>query len=94
MMWLSVGDVKILRSRMIVLMDAIIPDKPPGPPPKTGLHRYVFLLLEGVNTNLTAPEDRQHWGTGKVGHGVRNWAKKERLEVVGGNFFYEKNKKQ
>jgi hypothetical protein len=54
----------------------------------------VFLLLEGNNTNLTAPEDRQHWGTGKKRHGVRDWAKTEGLEVIGANFFIEKNKKQ
>jgi len=67
--------------------------KPPGPPAKTGYHRYVFLLLEGDNTNLTAPEDRQHWGTGKERHGVRDWAKKEGLKVIGANYFIEKNKK-
>jgi phosphatidylethanolamine-binding protein len=69
-------------------------DKPPGPPAKTGYHRYVFLLLEGDNSNLTAPEDRQHWGTGKKRHGVRDWAKQEGLEVIGANYFIEKNKKQ
>jgi len=68
--------------------------KPPGPPAKTGYHRYVFLLLEGDNTNLTAPEDRQHWGTGKERHGVRDWAEKEGLKVIGANYFIEKNKKQ
>jgi len=72
----------------------VIEYKPPGPPPKTGYHRYVFLLLEGDNTNLTAPEDRQHWGTGKERHGARDWAEKEGLEIVGANFFYEKNKEQ
>jgi phosphatidylethanolamine-binding protein len=69
-------------------------DKPPGPPPKTGYHRYVFLLLQGDNTNLTAPKDRKNWGTGKERHGVRDWAKKEGLEVIGANFFISKNKKQ
>lgn len=69
-------------------------DKPPGPPPKTGYHRYIFILLEGETTNLTAPDDRQHWGTGKQGHGVRDWAKKEGLKVIGANYFIEKNKKQ
>jgi hypothetical protein len=54
----------------------------------------VFLLLEGDNTNITAPDDRQHWGFGKKGHGVRDWAEKEGLEVIGANFFYAKNKKQ
>lgn len=69
-------------------------DKPPAPPPRTGYHRYVFLLLEGDNSNLTAPSQRQHWGTGMEGHGVRDWARNERLEVVGANFFYERHRKQ
>jgi hypothetical protein len=43
---------------------------------------------------LTAPEDRQHWGTGMERHGVRDWAKKERLKVIGANYFIEKNKMQ
>ncbi|TAQ83864.1 hypothetical protein B7494_g7811 [Chlorociboria aeruginascens] len=72
----------------------VVQYKPPGPPEKTGYHRYVFLLLEGDNSNLTVPEDRQHWGTGKEGHGVRDWAQKEGLKVIGANFFYGRNKKQ
>jgi phosphatidylethanolamine-binding protein (PEBP) family uncharacterized protein len=79
---------------LICITDYLYIDKPPGPPPKTGYHRYVFLLLEGDNSNLTAPEDRQHWGTGKERHGVRDWAKREGLEVIGANYFVEKNKKQ
>lgn len=65
-------------------------DKAPGPPAGTGYHRYVFILLEGSNTNLTLPDTRQHWGTGKEGHGIRDWAKREGLVVVGGNYFKEK----
>jgi len=72
----------------------LIKYKPPGPPAGTGYHRYVFLVLEGPNLNLTLPEDRQHWGMGKAGNGVREWAKKEGLKVIGANFFLEKNKKQ
>ncbi|KAF4629574.1 hypothetical protein G7Y89_g8570 [Cudoniella acicularis] len=68
--------------------------KPPGPPPKTGYHRYVFVLLQGDIANLTAPSKRYHWGTGKDRHGVRNWAKEQGLEVIGANYFIEKNKKQ
>lgn len=64
--------------------------KPPSPPKETGFHRYVFVLLEGDNTNLTAPSDRQHWGTGKERHGVRDWAEQEGLQVVGANFFEER----
>lgn len=39
---------------------------PPSPPPKTGLHRYVFVLLmpklgySGDSPNV--PKDRPHWG--------------------------------
>ncbi|TVY78184.1 Carboxypeptidase Y inhibitor [Lachnellula suecica] len=64
--------------------------KAPGPPEGTGYHRYVFVLLEGDNTNLTVPSDRQHWGTGKKGHGVRDWAEGQGLEVIGANYFIEK----
>jgi hypothetical protein len=31
---------------------------------------------------------------GEPGHGVRDWAKKEGLQVIGANYFIEKNKKQ
>jgi len=72
----------------------VVEYKPPAPPKKTGPHRYVFVLLEGDNTNLTAPSERSHWGTGKARHGLRDWAKQEGLKVVGANFFYAKNKKQ
>jgi len=51
-------------------------------------------LLEGKNGNLNAPDDRQHWGAGKPGHGVRDWAKAENLKVIGGNFFFEENLEQ
>lgn len=67
---------------------------PPGPPPKTGRHRYVFVLLEGPTENLIAPNDRPHWGYGKIRHGVRDWAEENDLEVVGANFFYAANEKQ
>ena len=68
---------------------------PPGPPPKTGKHRYVFVLLEGPHgQELSSPKDRKHWGYGKVRHGVRDWAKENGLEVVGVNFFYAQDKKQ
>ena len=61
---------------------------PPAPPKGTGRHRYVFVLLKGNSTKTpNSPEDRPHWGYGKVRHGVRDWAKENDLEVVGANFF-------
>lgn len=66
----------------------IMPYKAPGPPPKTGKHRYVFLLFAPANgttdpLHLTKPGDRKHWGTGEERHGVRDWAKENGLEPVG-----------
>lgn len=66
----------------------IMPYKPPGPPPKTGKHRYVFLIFAAANgttdtLDLTKPKDRQHWGTGKERHGVRDWAHENGLLPVG-----------
>jgi len=67
---------------------------PPSPPPKTGPHRYIFVLLEGDTTDIKAPADRPHWGYGKKRHGVRDWADENGLTVVGANFFFAQNKKQ
>jgi phosphatidylethanolamine-binding protein (PEBP) family uncharacterized protein len=66
----------------------IMPWKPPGPPPKTGKHRYVFLVFAPANgttkkLQLSKPSDRQHWGTGKERHGVRDWAEDNGLAPVG-----------
>lgn len=80
-------------------LEDIMPWKAPGPPPKTGKHRYIFLLFAPTNgttdrLNLTKPEDRQHWGTGKERHGVRDWAINNGLAPVAANFFYAQNEEQ
>jgi len=76
----------------------IVEYSPPAPPPKTGKHRYVLLAFEPANGkssgNLTTPGDRKQWGTGKVRHGVRQWAEKNNLIPVGANFFYSQNDEQ
>lgn len=85
-----------------VTLDIIVSKKgelmeylPPAPPPKTGKHRYVFVLLEGrQGQDLSPPKDRKHWGYEKPRHGVRDWAKENALKVVGANFFYAQNEKQ
>ncbi|TKA31799.1 hypothetical protein B0A50_01878 [Salinomyces thailandicus] len=78
---------------------AIMPYKPPGPPPKTGKHRYVFVLLAPSNRtteplDLTLPGNRQYWGYGKKGEGVRRWAGENGLFVIGANFVYAQNAEQ
>ncbi|MCJ1263149.1 hypothetical protein MMC22_003019 [Lobaria immixta] len=71
---------------------------PPSPPPNTGSHRYVFVLLaskvKNGHLNITKPVDRPHWGYGKVGKGVRTWAEENELTVLGANFFYAKSEEQ
>ena len=69
-------------------VEEIMPYLPPTPPPKTGYHRYVFVLLapgtgEDTQGELTKPKERPHWGYGKVGAGVREWADENGLVVVG-----------
>lgn len=44
-------------------MGELVEYLPPTPPPKTGKHRYVFVLLEGQEGQaLSPPKDRKHWG--------------------------------
>jgi phosphatidylethanolamine-binding protein (PEBP) family uncharacterized protein len=79
--------------------DNVMPYKAPGPPPKTGKHRYVFLVFAPKNGTsetlyLSKPKERQHWGFGEEGKGVRDWAAENELVSVGAQFVYAKNEKQ
>ncbi|QPG73969.1 hypothetical protein FOA43_001285 [Brettanomyces nanus] len=67
----------------------------PGCPPKTGKHRYVFLLYKqksGVVPKV--PEGRRNWGTGVPGYGAAEYAEKWGLTLYGVNFFYARNEIQ
>ena len=80
-------------------LDDVVEYKPPGPPPKTGKHRYVFLVFAPRNgttepLQLSRPESRRHWGTGREGGGVREWAGENGLVPVAANFIYSQNEKQ
>ncbi|KAL5116263.1 hypothetical protein ACEQ8H_005821 [Pleosporales sp. CAS-2024a] len=80
-------------------LDEVMPYKPPGPPPKTGKHRYVFLVFAPKNgtseaLRLEKPGERRHWGFGEEGKGVREWARSMGLMVVGAEFVYAKNEEQ
>lgn len=56
----------------------------PAPPPKTGKHRYVFLLYKSGNgDHIEGPSDRKRWGNDESREGVRKWAKKYDLELIG-----------
>lgn len=79
--------------------DDILEYKPPGPPPKTGKHRYVFAALAPKNGTadrlyLSTPKERMHWGYGKERSGLRQWAEENGLGIVGANFVYAEDKKQ
>lgn len=76
------------KEETVMDLDDVMEYKPPGPPPKTGKHRYVFLVFAPTNgttlpLNLSKPKDRQHWGTGEERGGVRDWAKENELVPVG-----------
>lgn len=57
----------------------------PAPPEKTGKHRYVFLLFRNPSSGkkLEGPSDRKRWGHDESRKGVRQWADKYGLELVG-----------
>ncbi|KAI9798857.1 MAG: hypothetical protein M1833_004360 [Piccolia ochrophora] len=79
-------------------LDELVEYMAPAPPPKTGPHRYVFLLFASESgksgSDLSKPEGRKRWGTGEKGYGVREWAKENNLAPVGGNYFKVENSKQ
>lgn len=63
----------------------------PAPPPKSGKHRYVFLLFkQDPSATYEEPKGRPNWGTGVPSSGVRDWIKKvaPNLKLLGVNFFY------
>jgi phosphatidylethanolamine-binding protein len=78
------GDSRSVKKRMIDVM----PFKPPGPPPRTGKHRYVFVALVPKNgttdeLDLRKPGDRQHWGFKHERDGLRMWAEEMGLKAIG-----------
>lgn len=82
--WIATNITDLSAQSIIASQAAeLIEYAPPAPPPKTGKHRYVFVLLAGQGTNLTKPAERPHWGYGKVRHGVRDWAAENDLVVLG-----------
>jgi phosphatidylethanolamine-binding protein (PEBP) family uncharacterized protein len=74
----------------------LLPYTGPAPPPKTGKHRYVFILYkEGSQAPKGLPsQNRANWGTGIPGSGARDWARKQALLPVAINFFYAQNPDQ
>lgn len=81
----------------------LVPYMGPGPPPKTGLHRYVFLLYKQLGgdcpgakgyAKLVESHERACWGTGVPSSGADEYAKANNLELYAVNFFYAKNAEQ
>lgn len=71
-------------------LDELMPYYPPGPPEKTGKHRYVLFVFAPANgttdpLDLGKPEDRRHWGYEYEGErvGVRRWSLENGLIPVG-----------
>jgi phosphatidylethanolamine-binding protein len=68
----------------------------PAPPPKTGKHRYVFLLYKqkpGVTPKIFDGE-RPTWGSGVPGSGAKEWAAKNQLTLLAANFYLAQNTEQ
>lgn len=71
------------------------PYRPPGPPPGSGFHRYIFLLFQEPSSEFTVPqgepehgstlEDRRSWDAIKFGE-------KYGLKLVGATYFLVKSK--
>ncbi|KAL8690693.1 MAG: hypothetical protein Q9218_003920 [Villophora microphyllina] len=98
----AIGDVFKLETVMLSLKEPshseLMSYYPPAPPPKTGYHRYIFVLLTPKPgrkmKDIKKPQERPHWGYGKVGKGVRDWAADNGLTPTAANFFYARNKRQ
>lgn len=61
-----------------------------GPPPETGLHRYVFLVYKQSNGKITCDEKvlPNTSGEGRGCFSIKNFAEKYQLgEPIAGNFF-------
>lgn len=73
----------------------LIPYEGPGPPPKTGKHRYCFLLFrQKGEINPPALKGRPNWGYGQPATGVQKWSSALGLEPIAANFFYAQNEEQ
>jgi hypothetical protein len=62
--------------------------KPPGPPEGTGIHRYVVVVMVAANgttevLDLDVPSKRKHWGYDGERSGVKEFAKRNGLKVIG-----------
>lgn len=60
-----------------------------GPPEKTGLHRYVFLLFKQSNGKITfdSPYVSDHSALGRPSSSTRDLITKNDLKLVAGNFY-------
>ncbi|KAI4746021.1 PEBP-like protein [Aureobasidium sp. EXF-12298] len=73
--------------------------EPPAPPEGTGKHRYVFAVMipsNGTteNLDLEVPSDRRNWGYDGDRSGIKGFAARNGLKVIGANFIYSQNDKQ
>lgn len=64
----------------------------PGPPPKTGLHRYVYILFKETKPSATEwTGERFRFGTDVPGTGVKDYASKQGLVPLAVNYFFAQN---
>lgn len=67
----------------------------PGPPERTGKHRYIFVLLrETKGTPTKFDGDRPRWGNAEPSQALKEYSKKHGLVPVAINFFFAQNEIQ
>lgn len=67
-----------------------------GPPPGTGLHRYIFLLFEqqGGRTDFGMTPVPNNSSEGRASTSTRNLISQFNLTLVGGDYFQAENERE
>lgn len=77
-------------------MDVLVDYQGPAPPKGTGVHRYVWLLYEGVVSKKDVEkvkENRINWGYGTPATGVEKFVQETNLgPLIAVNYFLAENK--
>ncbi|KAI5480657.1 PEBP-like protein [Pseudohyphozyma bogoriensis] len=85
-------EVTVDASGVVTAPPAVVFWGPPGPPPFTGLHRYIFLLYKNTTPEGVLPLEKQSTVKGDAISNRMKWdiklfVKENGLELVGVNWF-------
>ncbi|KAK4694398.1 hypothetical protein P7C70_g8740, partial [Phenoliferia sp. Uapishka_3] len=93
------GGVRVGGGKVVVERGAVMGYKGPGPPPKTGLHRYIFAIYRDTLPGGVKPLEEQKTFKDNELQSRLNWpfaefVKENGLELLGMNFFEAQNSEQ